>query len=160
MKIFSFPPIANNNSRILILGTMPSKDSLRLNQYYGNKQNTFWKIMFSLLNENFSDDYELRKELLLNNNIAVWDTLKACVRASSADADIISPESNNIEGFLKEYPTIEAVFCNGRDAEMYFGKYFPTITLQKLYLPSSSAANAIGWEKKLNEWKVIMDYLK
>ncbi|NVN93995.1 MAG: DNA-deoxyinosine glycosylase [Bacteroidetes bacterium] len=159
MKIFSFPPIFDDNSKILILGTMPSKDSLRLNQYYGNTRNSFWKIMFNLLNKEFSENYDVRKTLLLNNNIAVWDTLKACIRESSADADILSPEPNDITGFLEKYPNIKAVFCNGRDAHAYFEKYFPKLSIERYYLPSTSAANAISWDKKLNEWKRIEEYL-
>lgn len=160
MKIYSFPPIAATNSRIMILGTMPSKDSLRLGQYYGNKRNAFWKMMFSLLNTAFSEDYDVRKSLLINNKIAVWDTLKACERESSADADIIKPEPNDMQGFLEEHTSIEAVFCNGKDALAYVDKYFQALSLPAYYLPSSSAANAIGWERKLSEWKVILEFLK
>ncbi len=159
MKIFSFAPIAHFDSRVLILGTMPSKESLRLMQYYANKRNAFWKIMFSLCDTNFSEDYDDRKSLLIKNRIAVWDTLKACERESSADADIILPEPNDVAGFLKEHPSIVVVFCNGREAKAYFEKYFPTLTIRNYYLPSSSAANAIGWQKKYNEWKTILEYL-
>lgn len=35
MKIYSIPPISDNNARALILGTMPGEMSLKLNQYYG-----------------------------------------------------------------------------------------------------------------------------
>lgn len=160
MKIFSFPPIADENSMILILGTMPSKDSLRLNQYYANTRNSFWKIMFALFNEPFSENYEIRKSLLLNNNIAVWDTLKACVRESSADADIVFPEPNDLNELLSKCPEIKYVFCNGKDAEAYFNKYFQSLNIKCIYLPSTSAANAIGWDRKFNEWKIILNYLK
>lgn len=159
MKIFSFPPISDKNSKILILGTMPGKDSLRLNQYYGNKHNSFWKIMFTLLKEDFSTDYEVRKSLLLNNNIAVWDTLKACIRESSADSDIKMPEPNDLTGFLTKHSGIKAVFCNGREAYAYSEKYLPMLSIEKQYLPSTSAANAIGFDRKIKEWNLILKYL-
>ncbi|PUU68118.1 DNA-deoxyinosine glycosylase, partial [Flavobacterium sp. WLB] len=36
MKSYSFSPISSNDSKILILGTMPGTKSLELNQYYGH----------------------------------------------------------------------------------------------------------------------------
>ena len=56
MKSFSFAPITPDNAKILILGTMPGTKSLELNQYYGHKQNNFWKFMFEILKEKFSTD--------------------------------------------------------------------------------------------------------
>lgn len=139
---------------------MPSKDSLRLNQYYANKHNGFWKILFTLLDKPFSENYEIRKSLLTDNYIALWDTLKACIRETSADADILSPEPNDFAELLNKYPNIKVVFCNGRNAESYFEKYFKSLNIYYCYLPSTSAANAISWEKKLKEWEQILKYLK
>ena len=38
-------PIINNNSKILILGSMPSTTSRQNNFYYSHKNNRFWKII-------------------------------------------------------------------------------------------------------------------
>jgi hypothetical protein len=88
MQIFSFPPISDPRSEVLVLGTMPGEMSLRLSQYYGHKGNQFWRIMFELHGVDFSADYERRRQLLLENRIALWDVLKACVREGSADSGI------------------------------------------------------------------------
>jgi hypoxanthine-DNA glycosylase len=158
-RIISFLPIADKNSKILILGTMPGKDSLKIEQYYANSRNSFWKIMFELFKTTFSYDYKTRTELLLNNKVAIWDTLKSCVREGSADVDILASEPNDLAGFVKDHPSIQTVFCNGKDAALYFSIYYKGHAINNLYLPSTSAANAIGWERKLNEWSVILKYL-
>jgi hypoxanthine-DNA glycosylase len=132
---------------------------LRLNQYYANTRNSFWRIMFALFDEPFSNDYEVRKKLLLDNQIAIWDTLKVCLREGSADSAITDSKPNDLAGFLIEHPKIKTVFCNGKDAAMYFRILYEGPKITQLYLPSTSAANAIGWERKLKEWSVILDYL-
>ena len=83
MESYSFEPIASPNATILILGTMPGIKSLELGQYYGHKQNNFWKLVFTIFKEDITDDYEAKKEILLKNNIALWDVLKYCDRVGS-----------------------------------------------------------------------------
>ncbi|HEU0126064.1 MAG TPA: DNA-deoxyinosine glycosylase, partial [Flavobacterium sp.] len=100
MKSFSFAPISSKKSKVLILGTMPGIKSLELNQYYGHAQNNFWKFMFLILKEEFSYDYETRKNLLLQNNIALWDVLQFCDRVGSLDSAIKNEIANDFENFL------------------------------------------------------------
>ncbi len=76
--IVSFEPIVGERAKILILGTMPSEESLRKRQYYGHPQNKFWRIMFDIFEEEFSTDYEQRYELLKRHQIALWDVLQSC----------------------------------------------------------------------------------
>ena len=59
-KISSFPPIINNESKILILGSIPGIKSLEMKQYYAHPQNKFWKIIFDLFSEDFTTDYSER----------------------------------------------------------------------------------------------------
>lgn len=159
IEVYSFPPIADQSSRILILGTMPGKDSLRLNQYYANTRNSFWPIVFALFNAPFYTDYNLRKALLLNHKIALWDTLKVCNREGSSDSAITDFEPNDLASFLKNHPNIQTVFCNGKDAGLYFRTFYDGPDIKQIYLPSTSAAHAIGFERKLKEWSLILDYL-
>ncbi len=160
MQIFSFPPIVNSQSKILILGTMPGKDSLKFNQYYGHSRNSFWKIMFTLLDTPFSTDYTIRQALLLNNNIALWDVLKACERKSSLDADIIEEEPNDLELFLKNNPQIIHLFFNGKSAMIYFMKHIKKLTMPYALLPSTSPAHVISLERKIKEWIIITNSLQ
>ena len=153
--IYSFAPIADSKSKVLILGTMPGKESLRMNEYYAHRQNAFWKIIFQLHNMPFSVEYQVRRELLLQNRIALWDVLKACTRKSSLDNDIRMGVPNDFNLFLTSHPGISKIFFNGNVAAWYFRKYFPNISLSNQVLPSTSPAHAIKWEQKLAVWQVI-----
>ena len=66
-RISSFPPIISNDAKILILGSVPGVKSLEMQEYYAHPQNKFWKIIFELFNENFSEDY-LEKIKILKKN--------------------------------------------------------------------------------------------
>jgi hypoxanthine-DNA glycosylase len=153
--IYSFAPIADSRSKVLILGTIPGKESLRMNMYYAHPQNAFWKIVYDLYNLPFSTEYQNRREVLLQNGIALWDVLKACTRSSSLDNDIRMEEPNDLPTFLSFHPGISEIFFNGKGAARYFRKYFSNIGLPNQVLPSTSPAHAIKWEAKLTEWQVI-----
>ncbi|CAM3443856.1 DNA-deoxyinosine glycosylase [Flavobacterium chungbukense] len=161
MKSFSFAPISSPDSKILILGTMPGTKSLELNQYYGHNQNNFWKFMFQILKEEFSGNYEERKNLLIKNKIALWDVLQFCDRIGSLDSAIKNEIANDFEKFLQLHPQISTIFFNGQKAASFFKKY---VHLNKDYqtftLPSTSPANAsMTFQSKLEQWKVIEKHL-
>lgn len=156
--IHSFPPIVDNRSKILILGSMPGKESLRMNAYYAHPQNSFWKILFTLLELPFSTDHLERRSVLLQHEIAVWDVLKSCERISSLDTDIKSAQPNDLRLLLRNYPRISGIFFNGKAAAVYFSKYFPDIQLPNYLLPSSSPAHRIKLDQKLLAWQVIKTF--
>ena len=155
--VFSFPPVADLQSKVLILGTMPGKESLRRDAYYAHPQNAFWKILFELFAHPFSADYEERKEMLLQNKVALWDVLKTCTRTSSLDTDIRKEEPNDLHQFLLHHQNISEIFFNGKGAAGYFRKYFPDINLPNHTLPSTSPAHAVRWESKLEAWQTILN---
>jgi TDG/mug DNA glycosylase family protein len=136
---------------------MPSEQSLALQQYYGHPRNAFWKIIFSVFETPFSTDYEQRKSLLLNNRIALWDVLEACVREGSLDSAIEQEVVNDFDSFLKAHPHIKHIFFNGQKAAKYFKDSVAISNNYKLItLPSTSPANAgMSFEKKLMEWQII-----
>ncbi|MGO4771861.1 DNA-deoxyinosine glycosylase [Flavobacterium sp. W22_SRS_FK3] len=162
MKSFSFAPISTADAKILILGTMPGTKSLDIQQYYGHPQNNFWRFMFEILNEDFSKDYETRKALLLQNKIALWDVLQYCDRIGSLDSAIKNEIANDFEQYLEQHPHIKTIIFNGQKAAVFFKKYVSVTTKYNLItLPSTSPANASkSFNSKLNEWKVIDQYLK
>jgi TDG/mug DNA glycosylase family protein len=108
-----FAPIADENSRILILGSMPSVASLRKGQYYGHPQNAFWRLMPALLGEPFTEDYAQRTAMLLRHGVALWDVLKSCEREGSLDSNIKRPEVNDFAAFFDAHPRISRVYLNG-----------------------------------------------
>ena len=161
--INSFAPIENPNARLLILGSIPSKTSLIVGQYYAHSRNSFWPIMDDLVAATRTLPYTMRINILKSNGIALWDVLASCARASSLDSDInqASAHANNFELFLYTHQNITDIFFNGAMAEKCFNK----LVLHKLKpnlirytrLPSTSPAHAsITYKQKLKAWSVIL----
>ena len=156
----SFKPSIDNNSKILILGSMPGIKSLEEQQYYAHPQNRFWKVMGNICNEpKLSElDYDTKLKILLNSNIALWDTIKSCKRDGSLDSDIQNETPNDIRTLLKKYPNIKTICLNGNKSYSAFKKYFPDL-LGKYNchkMPSTSPANArYSLDKLIEEWNII-----
>lgn len=155
--INSFPPLVNEQSETLILGSIPGVPSLKKTEYYGNKNNAFWSIMFKIHNEKFSPAYSDKIKLLRKHKIALWDTIKTCERTGSADSNIKNPVANNIKKLIKKYPKITKIVFNGKTAEKYFKKYVGEIEgIETRVMPSTSPANArMNFEEKLQKWQLI-----
>ncbi len=162
-----FPSIAKPDATILILGSMPGQKSLDENQYYAHPRNSFWPIICELFNSDEKINYEQRKQLLYDNNIALWDVLKSCYRKGSLDSDIdpSTIEANDFKSFFIKFPKINNVFFNGAKAEQLFKKEVlktlkdaENLTFHKL--PSTSPAHAaMSREKKLSEWRIIKELI-
>ena len=169
MRVVSFPPIITPNSTVLILGSMPGVMSLRLQQYYAHPRNHFWPIMEELTGVPARAGYPERVERLAETGVALWDSLMACVRPGSLDADIVAgtEEPNDFLALLSAHPAIRAVCFNGRKSEQVFGRRvlpdLPAVVTRRLAfhsLPSTSPANAgFTYAQKLERWRVILDYL-
>ena len=86
--LHTIPPVFNQNSKILILGSFPSVKSREAEFFYGHKQNRFWKVLANLLNESVPENTEEKKQLLLSNGIALWDVIKSCTITGSSDSSI------------------------------------------------------------------------
>jgi double-stranded uracil-DNA glycosylase len=157
----SFPPLANKNSRILILGSMPGPVALKKKEYYGFPGNHFWRIMADLFEVKGPMSYKEKKGLLKTEHIALWDTIHSCTRAGASDSSIRCVVPNEIEKLLKKYPSIHTIFLNGKTSETLFRRYFgKKVRLPAHYLPSTSPAHAaLSYEKKLEKWRVIKQYL-
>ena len=161
----AFPPIVNENSKILILGSMPGEKSLQAQEYYAFRQNAFWKIMISLLEIPEETKYKVRIKKLQQNGIALWDVIERCERVGSLDSKIdhSTVVANDFSAFLKKYPGIEKIFFNGKSVEALFKRHvqkkqaLPN-NLVLATLPSTSPANAsLTFEKKLEVWRVILN---
>ncbi|MGR3856783.1 DNA-deoxyinosine glycosylase [Chryseobacterium indologenes] len=159
-RISSFPPLIDTQSEILILGSIPGVKSLEKQQYYAHPQNKFWKIIFELLNEEFTDDYNQRKEIIRKHHIALWDVIDSCERKGSLDSEIRNEEANQIAALLEKHPNIKAIFCNGgksyKNLQKLLGKDYK---LPVFLLPSTSPLHTVSFEKKLEEWKRILVFL-
>ena len=151
----------DNDSKILILGSMPGVKSLEEQQYYAHPQNRFWKVMGHICNEpNLQGfDYHIKLQILLNNNIALWDTIESCKREGSLDSNIQNEKPNDIKDLLKKHPNIQTICLNGNKSYSAFKKYFPDL-LEKYNchkMPSTSPANArYSLDILMREWTKIV----
>jgi TDG/mug DNA glycosylase family protein len=93
----------------------------------------------------------------LENRIALWDVLQACVREGSLDSAIKQEVPNDFNLFLKAHPYIQHIYFNGQKATEYFKRYVKSENNCHLVtLPSTSPANAgKSFDLKLKEWAVI-----
>lgn len=151
-----FEPVFDKDSRILILGTLPSVKSRERNFYYGHPQNRFWKLLAHIFDENIPETIAEKKGFLLKNRIALWDVVSECDIAGSNDNSIRNVEPANINEIL-EKAHIEGIYANGgRAYELYMKYCYPATNREIVKLPSTSPANAVfTMEKLLDVWKVI-----
>jgi hypoxanthine-DNA glycosylase len=165
--ICGFPPIAALDARVLVLGSMPSVASLAKQQYYGHPQNAFWRIMGRLFGAGPDVPYDVRKKILCDQGIAVWDVLRECHREGSLDSAIRSESANDFRSFFQRHDGIHTVFFNGQKAETAFRRHVLQEiiarhpTWQSVRLPSTSPANAsMSFDEKLAAWKAIRHALR
>jgi hypoxanthine-DNA glycosylase len=153
-----FAPVANPDARILILGSLPSEQSLAAGEYYAHPQNAFWGIMRELTGA--KGDYGQRCAAVTEAGIAIWDVLRQSVRPGSMDADIRldTAQANDFQAFFHEHADLERVLFNGKKAEQMFARFVKTSELGKKVsfssLPSTSPAYAaMSFGDKLARWR-------
>jgi len=162
--IQGFPPICRSDAHTLILGSMPSRESLARQKYYAHPRNSFWPILTRLLGITTTDYADLTLQAT-EGGIAIWDVLQACIRRSSLDSDIDDRSiiTNDFRAFFELHPGITRVFFNGAKAESVYRKHvLPALPARQAKmnlqrLPSTSPANAgMTVEQKLEKWRVII----
>lgn len=153
-----FPPIFDQSSRILILGSFPSVKS-RANQfYYGHPQNRFWPLLARLCKAELPHTNEEKRAFLLAHHIAIWDVAAACTIKGSADNSIDHVTVNDLSPLFQQAP-IAAVFTNGQTAKTFYDKHLPA-AMPATALPSTSPANGrYNLDKLAAAWQIILPYL-
>ena len=142
--VHTIPPLYDSESRVLLLGSIPSPKSREVGFFYGHPQNRFWPMMAALTGEPVPkrEDIEAKKQIILRHGLALWDTLESCTITGASDASIRDVVPNDIASLLAKAP-IEAVFCNGATAYRIYTKYLlPVSGIPAVKLPSTSPANA------------------
>ena len=151
-----FGPLYKNRSRVLILGSFPSVKSREQHFFYGHPQNRFWKVVAAVFGQPVPQSIEEKKQLILNNGLALWDSIASCEITGSSDASIKNARANDISIILDNC-NIERICCNGRKSHELYCKYIePQTGREAICLPSTSPANA-QWtlEKLIKAWSVI-----
>ena len=153
-----FPPVFDENSEILILGSFPSVRSRQESFFYANPQNRFWKLMAQLLNESTPKDTKDKIVMLKKHKIALWDVIESCDIVGSSDSSISNVVPVDISQILSKANIIK-VYANGGKAFELYNKYlYPKTQLEITKLPSTSPANAgYSFDKLLSEWKKILE---
>lgn len=152
-------PYYNADSKVLILGSMPSVKSRELGFYYMHPQNRFWKTLAKVYDEDLPSSIDDKKDFLKRHKIALWDVIASCNIAGSSDSSISNVKVNNINKLLKE-TNVEKIFTLGRKAYNLYNKYLLSKTKKEaLYLPSTSPLYCPkGIDEKLyNEYLKIKD---
>lgn len=157
-----FPPIARADARVLVLGSLPSRASLRAQEYYAHPRNAFWPIMREIAGA--AGGYASRCRSLQDRGIAVWDVLSSSVRPGSLDADIdmSSALPNDFVRFFARHEHVRLVCFNGRKAQQMFERRvrpsLPELDLRFAVLPSTSPAHAtLTIAEKLERWRGIIE---
>ena len=163
--ITCFPPVAAADARLLILGSIPGRESLRQQQYYAHPRNAFWPIIMEVFGAAPDLAYSERLRLLTDHGIALWDVIDQCRRPTSLDSDIdpVSVQVNDFARFLAAHRHIATICFNGTTAEATFRRrILPFLDLQHrtlalLRLPSTSPANAgCSYADKLARWRSVL----
>lgn len=155
-----FPPLYDDRSRILILGSFPSVKSRETAFFYGHPQNRFWRVLARLLDAPAPQTVEEKSALLHTRHIALWDVIASCRIEGSSDSSIRDAAPNDLTPILHVAP-IRAVFCNGASSYVLYQKHQAKATgLAAVQLPSTSPANA-AWslDRLTDAWRVILEYL-
>lgn len=154
-------PVFDADSRVLMLGTMPSPKSRESGFYYGHPQNRFWKVMAALFDEPVPETNDQKRSLALHHGVALWDVLSECTIEGASDGTIADCVPNNIGSILAKAP-IQAVFCTGAKAAELYGKYCePQTGMACTRLPSTSPANAAkSLEQLVEAYRAILPYCK
>lgn len=158
--IHKIPPVYNKNSQILILGSFPSVKSREGRFFYHHKQNRFWKVLSTIVNDVLPETIDQQYDFLLKNHIAVWDVIASCDIEGSSDSSIKNAVPNDFSDILKAAP-IRKIYTNGGTAYKLYHKYCEKVTgIKAMKLPSTSPANAsYSLDRLISEWKVISDQI-
>ena len=156
-----FPALFDDNSEVLLLGSIPSPKSREQGFYYGHPQNRFWKVLANVLNEPLPATIDEKKKMLLKHHIALWDVLDSCSLIGASDTSIEDVEPNDIASLLA-HTKIKRIFCTGATAHKLYEKYCETATgIKAVKLPSTSPANcAVKFEKLVDAYREIMGPLR
>ena len=144
-----FDPVYDKDSKVLILGSFPSVKSRRVEFYYGNPQNRFWRVVCSYFGESIPESTESKREFLKRRNIALWDIVTECRIVGSQDATIKNFKVAALKTLLQN-SKIGFIILNGSKAFSIFREHYTDIHTGYCKVPSTSPANTRFDEK---EWK-------
>jgi hypoxanthine-DNA glycosylase len=163
--INSLDPVVDDQSQVMVLGTMPGEESLRLQQYYANPRNQFWRIIYGVFDSDPEAGYKQRLSYLLKKGIALWDVLSECERVGSSDSAIRNAKPNDFKEFLLQHQRIKCIALNGSTAADLFANlitYKLPADIDVIQLPSTSGTPGRyvkPYPEKVRTWSTLLSYL-
>lgn len=160
-----FPPVEPRQARVLVLGSLPSAESIRRGEYYAHPRNAFWPIMGELFGAGRGLPYAQRLRVLADQGVMLWDVLRAAERKGSLDSAIHPrrAEANDIPGLLTRHAELRRIVFNGGAAEVLFRRHILSLGgewlagVDRVRLPSTSPAHASrSFEEKLDLWRLAL----
>ena len=146
-----FEPVFSPQSRVLILGSLPSVRSRAEGFYYGHPRNRFWPLLAGILSEPVPESNDERRALILRHGLALWDVIAACDIAGSSDASVRNAIPVDIRRITDTAP-VERIICNGALAGKLYRQHLkPNTGMEAIIMPSTSPANAAWSLEKLAE---------
>ena len=157
----SFPPVADVQTRLLVLGSLPGEVSLAQQRYYANPRNQFWALMGAVIGHDLTAmQYEERLAALQAAHVGLWDVVASGVRKGSLDTNIRAHRANDLQELVARLPRLAAVgFNGGKSAEIGRKQLAGTDRLHLLPLPSSSPAYTLSFERKREQWLRLREFL-
>lgn len=154
-RIHGFGPVWREDAKLLILGSMPSVESLNQSFYYAHPRNAFWPMMAQILGKDVPATIAQKKEMLTSHRIALWDTVSSCEREGSLDSAIRCAQPNNFEELYENCPHIRYVFFNGGTAEQLYKRLVAKADERFVFrrMPSTSPAYTLKYELKVAAWQ-------
>lgn len=141
-KQHPFMPIYNADSELLILGSLPSIESVKRGFYYMHPENRFWKVLSRIYEEDaYHMSIEDKSLFILKHHLALYDIIYSCTIKNSSDSSITNPICTNIKEVLRGMNT-KKILLNGKTAYQIFIKQYPELKEIAICLPSTSSANA------------------
>lgn len=155
--IHNIPPLYDSESRVLLLGSIPSPKSREVQFFYGHPQNRFWRVLAAVLEEPLPQTINEKRAMCLRHHVALWDTIARCEIAGASDTSIRNAVPNDIGRILHE-SKIERIFATGgKSAALYRKLIEPQTHVPITQLPSTSPANA-AWslERLIDSYRIIL----
>lgn len=153
-------PLVPSDCRLLILGALPGKQSLKENCYYSHQRNRFWILMAEILKENLIVHPLLVRQKILNDRgIGLWDVVASAEREGSLDQAIRQPVLNEIPSAVTLLPQLRAVAINGGTAWRLARPWRDTLSVPVIPLPSTSPAHVRFSEADRQKWLELGHFL-
>lgn len=158
----NFPPVVDDRTRVLILGSLPGEVSLAHQQYYAHPQNRFWHLVGEVIDEPLPTlPYAHRLEALRAHRVGLWDVVAEARREGSLDSNIRLHAGSDLAGLIATLPALRAVAFNGGTAARIGQRALAQagLTLPVVLLPSSSPAYTVPYATKREAWLVLREWL-